>query len=328
VYHFCTYFDRTYLLRGLTLYRSLKAHVPEFVLWVLCFDGFTYDVLSRLDEPALRPVSLEQFESGDEELLKAKPTRSRIEYYFTCSPSWPLYIMNGCPEVDLITYLDADLYFYSGVSPVFDELGSNSILIVAHRFPERLRRLEKHGIYNVGLLAFRNDVYGRQCLQWWRARCLEWCYDRLEDGRYADQKYLDDWPQRFARVVVLQHGGAGLAPWNWMACDIRTHDGQTTVDGQPLIFYHFEGVKILSRRLYDPGVGKYRRMPLALRRRLYAPYMQAMLDTWRWVRAIAPEVDLGIASSRPGPHRMLMFARRMLQSQLMLMPSLKEQSNV
>src|SRR5205823_10040223 len=103
----------------------------------------------------------------------------------------------------------------------------------------------------VGLMAFRNDSFGRECLEWWRERCLEWCYDRLEGDRFADQKYLDDWPTRFERVVVLQHKGAGVAPWNAMNYQICLQNGRVIVDGQPLIFYHFHGLKIINRWLYE-----------------------------------------------------------------------------
>src|SRR5215472_3437793 len=223
--HFCTYFDRHYLVRGLTLYRSLKRHAVPFTLSVLCFDDFTYSSLCKLNLPELRPVRLAEFEASDNALLATKATRSTVEFFFTSSPSWIRYTLDKLPSGQVMTYLDADLYFYSSPAPVFAELGNESILIIGHRFPPQLEHLQRYGNYNVGFLSFRNDANSAECLDWWRARCLEWCYDRCEDGRFADQKYLDEWPERFAQVVVAKHKGANLAPWNWAGYDVQVRDG-------------------------------------------------------------------------------------------------------
>lgn len=282
MYHFCTYFDQNYLPRGLALYHSLARYAQPFMLYVLCMDEGAYDLLSKLDLAYLTPISLEDFERGDEALLEAKTNRSLIEYYFTCTPSLPLYILNHFPNVDLITYLDADLYFFADPAPIYDELGEQSILIVGHRFPEELRDREKYGIYNVSFLTFRNNVHGRECLDWWRERCLEWCYDRLEETRFADQKYLDDWPIRFQQVVVLKHKGAGLAPWNIAAYSIREDKGSVLVDSASLIFYHFHHLKIHHRFLFDTGLEDYRAsLNTTSRQRIYAPYLQELKNMMR-----------------------------------------------
>lgn len=285
--HFCTHLDRGYLARGLALYRSLERHAAPCVLWVLCWDDVAFDSLRKLNLPNLRPVSVQAFESDDEALLRAKQNRSRVEYYFTCTPSWPLYILNHFPEVDLITYLDADLFFYSSPAPIYKELGDKSVLIVPHRFPEHLRHLERFGIYNVGLLAFRGDAHGRECLQWWRERCLEWCYDRVEHGRFADQRYLDDWPVRFRRLLVLQHKGAGLAPWNVSRYRLWLEGGRVMVDESPLVFFHFQRFTALNRWIADPGLSPYgASLTRTLRRRVYAPYVRELERAAAQLRAV------------------------------------------
>lgn len=316
--HFCTYFDKRYLLQGLTLYRSLASCMGDFVLHVLCFDDPTHEILRKLDLGNLRPVSLREFEAGDESLLAAKRNRSLVEYYFTCSPSWPLYLLDRVSSVDLVTYLDSDLFFYSSPEPVFEEMGDRSILIVGHRFPKALRHMEINGVYNVGMVSFRNDANGRECLRWWRERCLEWCYDRREDGRFADQKYLDDWPDRFRGVLVLRHKGAGLAPWNWMNYRIEPKGAGGTVDGEPLIFYHFQGVKLITRRLYDPGTIAYGKMPASMRRWFYGGYLAALKETEYWLRGKIPRLELvpqGILARDYGWRK---FADRLLQGQIMI----------
>ncbi len=283
-YYFCTYFDRNYLTRGLALYNSLRQHCKRpFVLWILCFDGETYDILARLDLPGVRLISQQEFEAGDEELLRAKANRSRIEYYWTCTPSLPLYVLRRNPEVDIITYLDADLYFYSDPQPIFDELGDGSILIHEHRYaPEYAHLADTSGIYNVGWMSFRRNDNGLSCLHWWRERCLEWCYAHVEDGKFGDQKYLDDWPERFPGVVVLQDKGAGLAPWNIIQYRLEQINSRIVIDGQPLIFFHFHGFRCVHERVVKPAGYIYRLPSLAVPH-LFLPYAAELLNLSRQV---------------------------------------------
>ncbi|MCS7039631.1 MAG: hypothetical protein NZP34_08510 [Caldilineales bacterium] len=276
-YAFCTYFDRHYLTRGLALYESLRRHCARpFTLWILCFDDETYAVLSRLNLPSVRLIAQAEFEAGDDALAAVKTARSRVEYYWTCTPSLPLYVLAHNPEVNLITYLDADLYFYGDPAPIYDELSDGSILIVEHRYaPEYVSLAATSGIYNVGWMSFRRDVRGLACLSWWRERCLEWCYAHYEDGKFGDQKYLDDWPQRFAGVVVLQHKGAGLAPWNLSQYRLTWCNGRLAVDGQPLIFFHFHNFRCVHERAVEP-TGGYE-LPRVAIKHLFLPYAARLL---------------------------------------------------
>ena len=113
MYYFCTYFDYHFLNRGLALYRSLKERCPTFQLFILCMDTISYDILSKFFLPSVSLIILKDFEKGDEELVSVKQNRTQIEYYFTCTPSLPIYIFDHHPEICLITYLDADLFFFS-----------------------------------------------------------------------------------------------------------------------------------------------------------------------------------------------------------------------
>ncbi len=297
--YFCTYFDSNYLLKGLTLYRSLVRHAGSFRLWILCFDDLSYQIIEKLELPEIIPVSLKEFEKGDMELLQAKQTRSLIEYYFTCTPSLPLYILKNYPEVELITYLDADLFFFSDLSPVFDEFGNNSILIIGHRFPLHMKNLEVNGIYNVGYLSFRKDEHGLACLEWWQKKCIEWCYDRVEKGRFADQKYLDEWLVSFANVKVLEHKGANLAPWNLTNYPLRVEQQQLFVDDQRLIFYHFHGFKKIGKYLYDSGLRAYN-TPLnhITKHYIYTPYIKELHKTQSLLSQLADRPVTGAVTTR------------------------------
>ncbi len=294
-YHFCTYFDRNYLYKGLALYRSLARHCDVFTLWVLCFDQVTHDVLREMDLPGLRLIARTEFEKGDDALLAAQTDRTLVEYYWTCTPSLPLYILQNNPEIDVIGYLDADIFFYADPIPIYDELGNQSILIIGHRYRPEIEHLVKYGIYNVGFLLFRHNDIGLQCLRWWRERCLEWCYNRLEDGKMGDQKYLDDWPQRFEEVIVLQYKGGGVGPWNIANYELRCSDGQLWVDEVPLVFYHFHRFYILNSWVFEPDGSQFglRRTHFSL---LYEPYITELRQSMREVLRVMPDFRGGFTS--------------------------------
>ncbi len=252
--YFCTLFDKNYLTRGLALYTSLEKHSPNFKLFVLCMDEVTFDFLTKLKKANITPIRLSDFE--DKELLAVKSTRNAGEYCWTCTPSLPLFIFKKYPKISEITYLDSDLFFFSSPEPIFDELGSKSIGIIPHNFSKPL--LEKYptiqktsGIYNVGLLVFKNNKEGLECLNWWRDRCLEWCYADYKDGKMGDQLYLNDWPERFSSVCVIKNPGADLAGWNLDNYKLTFKNGSILVDNKPLIFYHFHMVDIYKDGTFD-----------------------------------------------------------------------------
>src|SRR5687768_4919200 len=110
---FATLFDRRYLARGITLYRSLAAHCPNFRLRVFCLDAETLRALRELALPGVVAVSLEALESHDPALLAVKGTRSLTEYYWTATPAICLFALEREPELDHIVHLDADLEFYA-----------------------------------------------------------------------------------------------------------------------------------------------------------------------------------------------------------------------
>ena len=117
--HYCTYFDRGFLPQGLALWRSLARHDPAAELWVLALDDFTAGVLGELGEPRLHVVPLAELEAGDPGLARAKENRTKVEYYFTLSPCWPRWLLAARPAMRRLTYLDADLVFFSSPERIF-----------------------------------------------------------------------------------------------------------------------------------------------------------------------------------------------------------------
>ena len=76
-------------------------------------------------------------------------------------------------------------------------------------------------------------------MRWWKERCIEWCFDRSEDGKFGDQKYLDAWPELFGNeVTIVQQTEKTLAPWNVNYMENKLQGKLSPV------FYHFHGIRI------------------------------------------------------------------------------------
>jgi hypothetical protein len=298
--YYCTYFDKNYLVKALALMESLSLHEKNpYVLYAICLDEISRVMLEKFNVPNVVTVPLHQIEMRNPTLAAARENRSLVEYYWTLTPTIIYWLFENNHEVDSLTYIDADMYFFSSPDPVFEEFNGFSVVIHEHRFPEEFKSLEVHGKYNVGLLCFRRDSDGLKVLSWWRDRCLEWCYARLEDGKFGDQLYLNSWPEQFAGVKVLEHIGAGVAPWNHTQYSFQ--DNQkfgVMVDTSPLIFYHFHSFTFVMPGLIIPAkYPQYSPMRYDIVKFCVLPYVDHLHRLILSVRSVLPSFAFGIESA-------------------------------
>lgn len=307
---YCTYFDHRYAARGIAMIRSLRRHAPSARVFVLCLDDQVRSLLQKLDEPGVVLVSIGEFERDDPALSAAREDgRSRMEYYFTCSPSLIRYVMHAAPDAEWVTYLDGDLWFFSPPDCIYQELADASVGIVAHRYPSGHEAKNKYGIYNVGWVSFRRTPAGLACLDWWRERCLEWCLDTVDEAndRFADQRYLNRFSVLFSGVHAIANAGVNLAPWNIAGHRLALADGHVTVDGTRLVFFHFHGLKRASRRLFLTSHGQYGAgVDRATREGIYKPYLREILEVESIVTPLMPapaSESIRMGASREGSGR-------------------------
>lgn len=274
---FCTLFDSYYLSRGLAMYESLKARLDTFQLYVFAFDDLTAQVITSLNDSRLTVITLAQFE--DDDLKRVKPTRTKAEFCWTSTPSTILYCLQNY-NLPHCTYIDADLFFYADPTCLIEEMGSSSVLITEHRSTPMIDRSKIAGKYCVQFITFKNNSEALTVLKWWRDACIDWCYDRYEDGKFGDQKYLDDWTERFSGVHVLQNEGGGIAPWNIQQYRIEgtgpvkfIRKKEKTIGD--MVFYHFHYIKFVNTKLTDIG---WVPIPRSAINNLYKPYLRKLRE--------------------------------------------------
>lgn len=240
--HFCTLFDRNYLPLGMTLHQSLMLQAQPFHLWILCMDEVVEQQLQKIALPHATLIPLREVETSA--LLAVKPGRTTGEYCWTITPFIFKAVFERDKTVQQVTYLDADLFFFDKPSILLNELklSQKDVLITEHAYaPEYGDRADILGRFCVQFIAFRNTPGAMKVMHWWQERCLEWCFARIEDGKFGDQLYLDCWTQLFANeVYVVQQVEKTLGPWN-----VRFFGYQLGESLNP-VFYHFHSLRIIS----------------------------------------------------------------------------------
>lgn len=297
--NFCTLYNSGYAAKGLAMYWSLRKVCPEFRLYVFAFDDTLAEALKKMALPNMTVVTLKEFE--DEELSRVKPTRTAGEYCWTCSSSTIYYCLTHF-EIDHCTYIDSDLYFYSNPQVLIDEMGNDDVLITSHRYSPQYKAEEYAGKYCVQFMTFKNTPNGMHILKWWREACLDWCYNRYEDGKFGDQKYLDDWTERFEGVHELEHIGGGVAPWNMQQYAFYKKDGNVIVHEKktdneyPLVFFHFHACKCYKKGLLREFFYEWEGvLPKDLYDNVYKPYTKEQIRAFRTMRKVDERID-GVAT--------------------------------
>jgi hypothetical protein len=299
MYNFCTLFDSNYLTRGIACYRSLEKHCTDFHLFIFAFDEKCYNILKKLNFKKATIISLKEFE--DEKLLSVKQTRSIAEYCWTSTSSTILYVLNNF-DVDNCTYIDSDIYFYSSPKVIFDELGEKSILLTEHRYSTQYNKELKAGKYCVQFVTFKKDEHALKALNWWRDRCIEWCYNRFEDGKFGDQLYLDDWTERFEGVHVMQNLGGGLAAWNIQQYYFAKENDKIigteikTNKKFDAIFYHFHYLRFYKNNQVELGRRVLTQNVLGT---FYKPYILLLENIKKEISLIDNSFDSNGSSQKP-----------------------------
>lgn len=255
---FATLFDKNYIPRAELMMESLIRHLGDKFsgMFVLALDGEVVKKMGKMEKVTC--ISISELEDNFPELASAKANRSPVEYIFTLSPFLPLFVLQRFPQIERITSLDSDLYFFSNPAPHLEQLGKEYIGITAHDFPPDLDHLNRFGRYNVSFQSFPNTPIGLQCLGDWGADCLEYCGDELDEkGRFADQQYLDHWKNRYGKVEIFETPQVGLAPWNIFAYPFTFDPDSFLIQDKPVVFYHFQGIRMKSPRRFHLGLFTY-----------------------------------------------------------------------
>ena len=276
---FCTLFDSYYMPQGLTMIYSLLKVNPNCFIYVVAMDEDCYKLLKKTVNNRVSIINLNEVENKYPQLKKTKTHRTKPEYYFTSKGFICHYIIQKEKQIDSVTYLDSDLYFFSDPQSIFDELKEASVGITKHNFHWLSLHQQKYGKFNAGWITFKTTTEGLKCLEEWMVDCSNWCFGYLDGQKYGDQKYLDSWGEKYKSVKVIKTKGANLAPWNIKKYSIKTKGNQILIDEDILIFYHFSKLYQVNSNQFKTNLNRFFvSIGGIIKDKIYLPYLTKLVN--------------------------------------------------
>ena len=254
-----THCDINFLSRVVALILSVRQTSGPREIWVYTHDEEAFRILNLLELENVKVIPSQVLIANYTELEECRIKKNNLEFLFAMTP----FMIMHAVEItkNNVWYIDADVYFLKSVTDLEDQIKDRSILVSAHNFPSRLKKLEKYGKYNVGVIYVSGDQESKDTIQWWATKCIEDTSSFSKEDVYGDQKYLDKFPvlnSRFGEFASLENCAA---PWNI-----------EQVKNFPPTTFHFSGLRRYNYFSFI-GLSTYRvKFHRRYRIHLYRPY--------------------------------------------------------
>lgn len=264
--YFFTSVNNAYIPKAITLAQSLRrvygdqAHITCMLSDVqrADIDYSAFDEVLTIDDLDLPVPS-----------LPAWIFKHAVVELCTAVKPWAFKKIFQRHQAQRVIYMDPDTVAYSRLSEIETLLQDHPIILTPHvtvpaqdtqdLLDGEMLGCLRHGVFNLGFLALSCQGEGSDFLDWWAARCLDWCYDDGPRGLFTDQRWVDLAPCFFPSLLALRHPGYNMATWNLYYRQLsRDDDGTLWVNGdQPLRFFHFSGhdlgTHLLMLEKHAPG---------------------------------------------------------------------------
>jgi hypothetical protein len=241
-----TIVSANYLAYARVLGESLARHEPTMNFQVLVVDRATPEVKAAVKESGLSVTYAEELGLPDFEAIAFK--YELVEFNTALKPTFLKRLFAA--GHDRVIYLDPDIRLFAPLTPVTEALGRAQIVITPHALRPAMDGLRpsdidflRNGAYNLGFIALARGASATAMLDWWEDRCLSYGFSDLGFGTFVDQKWIDLVPSYFESVEILRSPVCNVAYWNLHERTITMAGEVPMVNGTPLSFFHFSGVK-------------------------------------------------------------------------------------
>lgn len=242
---YCTIASANYLARVQTFVSSLRAQQPAAQIHILlCEDEATCRrIAADAGFPFLAPA-----EVCPQHWREMAFQYDVIEFNTAIKPFLLEYLLDR--GFDGALYFDPDIAVYSPLDEIERALAANDVVLTPHAchpVPDdgctpAMADYIRAGQFNLGFIGIAGSTNGRAMLAWWQTVCRDRCIFDPAHRLFVDQFWAAAFASFAERLCVFRHPGANVAYWNLFQRRFDGQDGRWTVDGGPLLFFHFSGL--------------------------------------------------------------------------------------
>jgi len=243
-------------------------------------DSISCSMMMKMESASLVPICIDELITPEISAVRGRTTHG--QFCWVCQPLICEFILDNY-EDEMVTYLEADSLFFYDPEVLFWELGEKSVSLVPHNYSPHFDLTAHAGRFCVQFNAFRRDDVAREILEYWKLNCFKYTKEKPFDT--IGQTCLNDLPDRFDGVKIIEHPGAGVAPWNIQHVKFEIRDSVPCVDGVPIVFYHYH-----QYGRYEDGSHELCDYPISKQiiDSIYKTYIREIAEAERIVRSLDP----------------------------------------
>jgi hypothetical protein len=296
----CTIVSPNYLAYARTVASSYMAQHPDHRFFVLIVADLTDP--APFQHPDFTPVLLPHL--GVENLRSAAMMYDILELNTNVKPTFMKFLIEQY-SLDVLTYLDPDIFVYAPLTPVFEALDSGASAVLTPHMTTPVfdghtpseQEILYNGTYNLGFISVRACTETTAILNWWERRCLDLGFSEGRTGLFVDQKWMNLAPGLFANVAILRDPGCNMAYWNIHERALTSSPANATsavaflsvipagdlllspagTPPVPLRFFHFSGIVLTDPTVLSKNTNRFTLADRPDLQPLFAAYKTAVL---------------------------------------------------
>lgn len=276
--------SNNYLAQAKALGDSLKKTNPDYLFFIGLVDTLSPEI-NYEEEISHKIIPATEIGILDFENLYKK--YNIIELNTCVKPFYLKYFTRKYSDLTHLMYFDPDTFLFGNLLQIENELSNGrDIILTPHiltpipldgKMPNENLFLN-YGIYNLGFIGIKNPQKNLSFFNWWGERTYNIGFDRVSEGFFVDQLWMNLTPIFFDTVVVSKNYGLNMGPWNLHERYLSQNLNQNWLvnEKQELIFYHFSNYKYNAPKILANYYNRFTFRDRADLTMLYEDYLKIL----------------------------------------------------